>query len=395
MPITSFQKPSSEPRGFSGEVRSRAPRNAGSHSIFLNLCRLLIILALLACGLVSIRLVMAGDTSVVLPLGDDFIVVPLTDRMSPSQDLTPTGFDYVRKNERILTGFPVGHNLPKATNQLFYNLELDGYGGLPFGSCLRRGYLLDNTNSTKAVCTANENRDLMRVWANRNPNLKNVLLKNMTIKNAFRTYNVVDGEVVTNSGDLPHTDAFQMYYSGRSEEDPDWLGIQDTVIKNSDNSLMITGGSKFDGAVYQNLHTLCDTEFAEDDRRRHENDARHFFPDEEVRPSYSCTNSITFHSVVPATVWLIDVKAGTQGDSGIQILNELAPVIAVGAESQGWRILTREDRGKPIQPHPNVRHYPTIEAALALESRPPFIALSCSGWANPPANCESRLGYLN
>jgi len=55
---------------------------------------------------------------------------------------TAQTFEYELGGARILTGFPIGHGLPAVSNQLFYNLFLDGYGGLPFGSCLRRGYLL-------------------------------------------------------------------------------------------------------------------------------------------------------------------------------------------------------------------------------------------------------------
>ena len=364
---------------------------------YLKALQLIPIVALLVIAEVNAQ-------SIVVPLEEDFYVIPIkavdpdsdgAEPIAPMAPSAPLGFDYVRKNERILTGFPIGHNLPMASNQLFYNLELDGYGGLPFGSCLKRGYLMDDADATKVTCSENENKDLMRVWANRNPNLKNVLLKNMTIKNAFRTYNAVDGEVVTSSGDLPHTDTFQMFYLGSSEENPDWLGVQDTIIKNSDNSLMITGGGRFKGGVYQNLHTLCDSEFVEDDTRRVINDYTEFLPDQDVPVSQSCTNSITFYSDVSSVVWLIDIQPGRDGSSGVQILNQLGPVIAVGAEAQDWSILTRAQRGQPLTAHPNVRYYPSIEAALQAESRPPFIEYSCSGWLNPPVGCETRLGYFN
>ncbi len=329
----------------------------------------------------------------VIPLDDDFFVIPITSAANTG-GIMPSGFDYVRQNEQILTGFPIGHNLPLSSNQLFYNLELDGYGGLPFGSCLTRSYLMDNNDPNKDLCAANENRDLMRVWANRNSDLKNVLLKNMTIKNAFRSYNVVDGDVVTSSSGLPHTDTFQMFYLDSSEEDPDWFGIQDTIIKNSDNSLMITGGGRFKGAVYQNLKTFCDSEFFNDDAQRVANDYAQFAPTQDVPTNYGCTNPLSFASFVAADVWLIEVRSGNDGTSSIQISNQAGPVIAIGTDSGNWEILTRDQNNKLVS-HPNVIYYASIEAALEVESRPPFIEYSCAGWSNPPKGCENRLGYFN
>jgi len=216
------------------------------------------------------------SAQIVIPLDEDYFVIPVSKNASTGIGAQPTGFDYVRANENILTGFPLGHDLPNATNELFYNLSLDGYGGLPFGSCLRRGYLLNDSDPNKEICTNNENRDLMRVWGNRNPNLKNILMKNMTIKNAFRTYNIVDGDVVTTPSALPHTDTFQAFYLSSASENPDWLVIQDTLIKNSDNSLMISSRTPFKGAVYQNLSTDCDDEFRADTKTRNINDHNHF-----------------------------------------------------------------------------------------------------------------------
>jgi len=300
-------------------------------------------------------------------------------------------FEFEMSGREVLTGFPVGHDLPKARNHLFYNLRLDGYGGLPLGSCLRRGYLLPSSDPNAELCTANENKDLMRVWDNRNPNLKNVVLKNMTIERAFRTYNLVDGEVVKASRELPHVDTFQTFYTGRSQEDPDWLVIQDSIIKNSDNSLMISGGSRFDGVVYQNLHTSCESGFTMDSRARIINDYAHFQPDNDDFSRFSCGNQMTFGSDQPAIVWLVDVQ--TSSGASIRINNKNAAVIAVGSDAESYRIKTRNAQRRLVD-HSNVRRYASLEAALQSETRPPMIELSCAGWANPPTNCESRRGYL-
>jgi len=301
-------------------------------------------------------------------------------------------FDYELSNQQILTGFSVGHDIPRTTNHLFYNLELDGYGGLPFGSCLRRGYLLPDSDPNKELCTANENKDLMRVWGNRNPDLQHVLLKNMTIKNAFRTYNVVDGDVVQNSRALPHTDTFQAFYSGSAQEDPQWLAIQDSVIKNSDNSLMIFS-TRFAGILYQNLITACEAEFVQDGQQRILNDHAEFTGN--TNPSlFVCGNNTTVGTSKAAPVWLVNVLPSS-GAGRIGVTNENARVVVVGNQEGDYRITTR-DANRRVVPHPNVRYYPNIEAALAAESsRPPFMELSCAGWATPPANCEDRRGFLD
>jgi len=339
-------------------------------------------------------------------LGTEFFVIS-TGTSSNNGALDFSSFDYQRKNERILTGFPIGHNLPKAKNELFYNLELDGYGGLPFGSCLYRSETLGQTfggitrNYSVAeseVCVANENQDLMRVWANRNPNLKNVLLKNMTIKNAFRTRNVVDGTIVKTSSALPHTDTYQSFYVGSSVERPDWIVIQDSLIKNSDNSLMVNGGGRFKGAVYQNLATGCDQAFKNDTRERAKNDYRAYISSNEAEVEqnaggrFSCSNAMGFSTQEQAPVWLIGVKVNR-----VAITNNGAPVIVIGGETSNNQPLrvTMRDANRRIVEHNNVQRYDSIEAALRDHARPPYIEFSCTGWQTPPRGCETRRGYLN
>ena len=347
--------------------------------------------------------------AVVVPLDDGFYVIP-TQRSTQ----TPSGggfnfssFDYQRKNERILTGFPIGHDLPKATNQLFYNLELDGYGGLPFGHCLYRSETIGSTISgvtrhyssqEQRYCVANENRDLMRVWGSRNPNLKNVLLKNMTIKNAFRTRSVVDGTIVETSSALPHTDTFQSFYTGSSLEHPDWLVIQDTIIKNSDNSLMIHGGGRFKGAMYQNLETGCDQAFRDDTRERAKNDYRAYISTNEsevesnASGNHPCSNSMTYSSNEFSPLWLINVRVAS-----VIVTNNEAPVILIGGRSSSGEPVrvTMRDSQRRIVAHSNVQSYASIEDALKDHSRPPYIEMSCSGWRSAPNACETRRGYLN
>jgi len=232
----------------------------------------------------------------------------------------------------------------------------------------------------------------MRVWSNRNPDLKHVLLKNMTIKNAFRTYNVVDGDVVQNSRSLPHTDTFQAFFSGSAQEDPEWLAIQDTIIKNSDNSLMIFS-TRFAGILYQNLITGCDSEFVEDGQQRILNDNAEFTGNTD--PSlFVCGNNTTIGTSKAAPVWLVKILP-SGGAGRVGVTNQNARVVVVGIQEGDYRITTR-DADRRVVTHPNVYYYPNIEAALAAESsHPPFMELSCAGWATPPANCENRRGFLD
>lgn len=351
-------------------------------------CRLVIVV------LSIVALLLPTQAQVIIPVEDRFVVIPFDLDSSTTPSTTPvinepSGFDFVLSNQQILTGFPIGHNLPEATNELFYNLLLDGYGGLPPGSCLQRGYLLSDSDPNKAICTANENRDLLRIWANRNPNLKNVLVKNLSIMNAFRTYNVVDGTIVTSSAALPHTDTFQSFYGSSPQEDPDWFVLQDTYIKNSDNSLMISA-TPFKGAVYQNLQTGCDDHFRQDSKTRNVNDHLVFDPSGTPGGDNPCSNTVSFGSSEVAPLWLIDVQSGGQ----ISVSNGNAQVIVIGDDNRELNINTRNSSNSLV-PHPEVRYYSSIEIALLTEERPPYIELSCSGWANPPAGCESRIGFLN
>ncbi|WP_395373426.1 hypothetical protein [Marinicella sp. W31] len=304
-------------------------------------------------------------------------------------------FENERSHEQILTDFPIGHNLPAVENRIFYDLYLDGYGGLPAESCLRRGYLMDINDPTTELCTANENKDLMRVWGNRNPDLQHVLLKNMEIKNAFRTYNVVDGTVVEQSRDLPHTDTIQIFFGGSAMEDPEWLVIQDTIIKNSDNSLMISGGTKFKGYVYQNLRTFCESWFLDDKHQRKVNDQQTFFPDDDPPTFGNCTNAMGASSEFPAKIWLIESYPGDSPAGRVGVKNQNETVFVIGTNWQTLRVTTRSSSNQVIT-HPNVKRYRFIEDAIADgNTAPPFISLSCAGWQTPPDNCESRQGFLN
>lgn len=301
-------------------------------------------------------------------------------------------FENELSHEQIYSDFPIGHNLPAVANRIFYNLYLDGYGGLPLGSCPKRSYLMDIDDPTRQVCEANENKDLFRVWAGNNPLLQQVLLKNMTIKNAFRSYNTVDGVIVIQPNQLPHTDTFQAFFGGSSVEEPEWLVIQDSLIKNSDNNLMVTGNMRFKGFLYQNLTTSCDQWFLDDVSTRVINDYKEFNPGEIPSPG-GCRNAMGASSSEAAPVWLVESYPSNSMTGRIGVSNQGAEVVVIGANWQSLRVTTRNQNNQIVD-HPNVHRYRYIEEALkGPHQRPPFLHLSCAGWRQSPLNCESHRGF--
>lgn len=313
-------------------------------------------------------------------------------------------FGWERSFEDIKTGFAVGHGIPDIENKLFYNLRLDGYGGLPYGSCLKRASFMADSDPTKAICAANENQDLLRDWSQwySRPDdvgtsvYKNVLIKNVEVKNAFRTFNAIDGVIVKTFYDLPHTDTFQAYYGGGAEKNSQWMVIQDSSFKNSDNSLMIIGNVFYRGFVYQNLKVSCDAEFGNDAHTRVINDYALNNLGAAPESFYYCTNLMQTGSINPATAWLIEVDPA---DKTVTVQTNGAPVIIVGSNKDTLNI-----RFWPAGTSAPVCRYATIEDALSDTNasvdgcgnyeRPPFIELSCAGWKNKPSECETRQGFL-
>jgi len=302
-------------------------------------------------------------------------------------------FKYARANEDVKNP-PVGHGLPSGvSNRLFYNLNIDGYQGLPPGSCLQRSQFMNSNDPQKATCARTENQDLLRNWsqAQNGVGFQNVLFKNLTVKNAIRTINAESGDL------LPHTDIFQTYYGGSSPEHPtaQWLAIQDSEFKNSDNSIMISGGNGAQrGVLYQNLKAgFCDAWFAKDAKARVDND---FINKGKTPPTsnfHFCTNSMMAQTLEKGNIWLINSEA-----SGSILANP----------NGGNLILIGSSRQQSFRQDVNIGqtcNYEFIEDALNDKNtlddgcgnfvKPPFIELSCSGWRKPPAGCETRQGYLN
>lgn len=306
-------------------------------------------------------------------------------------------FEYERASE-VANG-PVGHGIPddeNVKNRLFYNIIVDGYNGLPPGSCLERTYLMDDNDPQKALCAENENTDLFRDWTQGagHENLENVLFKNITAKNAFRTYNVIDGEVVQRSSDLPHVDLFQQHYGNAPEyqtTNPGWLVIQDAVLKNSDTGMTQIGGGPNIGVLYHNVRTACESWFVDDVYARVYNDQRtHGKPQSD--PAAICPNAL--RAGVDGDIWY--VESGRASGRKVTALAEGGDIVVVGSNYQSLEV-TVQSSGS------DVCRYRYLEDALSDNdasdgcgnfNRPPFLELSCAGWRNPPADCEDTRGYL-
>jgi hypothetical protein len=251
-------------------------------------------------------------------------------------------------------------------DRVAYDWTVDGYQGRPFGSC-----------RTAGVCS-NENLDLAHPsW--KDSALRHVLVKNWNLKNAFKT------------NPAPHVDVTQVLDS------PGWGGwfvVQDSMLKNSDDGIVQfqfgyqgTGGcaavagkprDAFGGVVLQNLTLGQDAAFVADCQ---------------ARGDTVCNQGNHMGSWNPGEGWLINYR--TNG-WGITLQQAWKKVVVVGnlpdlsfRTGDAYAFSTQQSctaapcsfAGRVFGP------YPSIEAAIAAgHAEPPFVRLSCSGWADP-RNC--------
>lgn len=256
-------------------------------------------------------------------------------------------------------------------DRIAYDWSFDGYEGRPFGSCLTAG-----------ACR-NENYDLAHpVW--KDGAYRHVLVKNWNIKNAFKT-NIA-----------PHVDVTQIL------DAPGWGGwfvMQDSTLRNSDDGIVqwqfgYNGGScgpyggkaqsEFGGVVVQNVTLGQDAAFNADCRARPGAGdgcgTGNFLgswngPNEGWFINYQTNGwAITLQQNWKKVVIvgnLPDFGFRTEGGSGIAF-----------ATSQTCSGSNCAFGGKAFW-------YPNIEAAIAAgHAEPPFVRLSCSGWADAK-NCSA------
>ncbi len=256
-------------------------------------------------------------------------------------------------------------------DRVAYDWSRDGYEGRPYGSCLTRG-----------ACGL-EDQDLAHpVW--KDGAYRHVLVKNWSIKNAFKT---------TLS---PHVDVTQVLDS------PGWGGwfvVQDSTFRNSDDGLVQwqfgyasntcpayqgKAQNEFAGVVVQNVVLGQDPAFNNDCLAR-------------PGASDGCnTGNFLGSWNGPNVGWFINYQTNGwritlqqqwekviivgnvpdfsfRADGGTGIAFSTAQTCTSGPCSFGGRVFGP---------------YPSIEAAIAAgHAEPPFVRLSCSGWADSK-NCS-------
>lgn len=260
-------------------------------------------------------------------------------------------------------------------DSLLYGFVIDGYVGRPLGSC-----------RTSNSCPEYANTDLMHpVW--KDGGFRHTLIKDVHVKNAFK-----------NTSD-PHVDLLQTLdapgYNG-------WIVIQDSEFWNSDDGhlQMQSGGSGdmrpstmggqsrtvFGGAVFQNVKLHQQSAFNADCVARGTN-------------SDGCGLGNYYGSNDPGTTWLINYDFGNvpitlqQTHDKVVLVWSLpgsAPTLQFRGSTPGFNFSTNSPcTGSPCSYSNRVwGPYDSIEDAIAAgHDEPPFVRLSCSGWASPPAGC--------
>jgi hypothetical protein len=258
---------------------------------------------------------------------------------------------------------------------LFYDTVYDGYNGANPPHCRSYG-ACGGTN------------DLVQIWSE--SNLRYVLFKNVTIKNAFRS-----------SGEQ-HMDNLQTF---KAVDFGGWIVLQDTTVKNSDDenlqlgSMNSTGtywndstqcesGANMGGLVLQNVTVAQEPAFIADCTAR--------------KGGGYCGGVNGIQSDNPIDVWLVNVYFSSgvfsfyETGGPVILIGTLPPVNWVSGRFNGRRYYydsieealaaTRNScLALPASEHPD-----GCNAADFPHQRPPFINLSASGWngtapTGPPA----------
>ena len=255
-------------------------------------------------------------------------------------------------------------------DRVAYDWTVDGYEGRGPGSCLTRG-----------ACPNFEDRDLAHPsWSN--SNFRHVVVKNWNIQNAFKTTIP------------PHVDVTQVLDSPGFGG---WFVIQDSVLRNSDDGIVqlqfgyttsdcaaFEGRAKrdFAGMVLHNVDIGNDSSFIADCQTR---------PGDSV-----CVQGNTVGSWNgPNEGWFINVQNDGwplrlhQNWEKVVIVGNM-PELTFRTSPAAFAFSTDNSCiGNPCSYGNRVfGPYPNIEAAIAAgHTEPPFVRLSCSGWADP-SNCE-------
>lgn len=259
-------------------------------------------------------------------------------------------------NARVLGTHNTACKNAGGCNYLFWNVRADGYAGRPPGSCL-----------TPGQCPEMEDQDVGHIWGSGKE--KTVLIHGVELKNAFKVRHD------------PHVDTLQIFQGGHNAGR--WPAvIQNTILRNSDDQILLTGNMTLHTLVLQNVLIEEEQWFENDCKAR----AKLWAPLHQA-----CAANNVIGSTAPVVVWLISLrKLGPT--PALALATNVARAIVIdsleddGSNGGAWKRHRTQFRG-------TVAHYASIEDALAAgETEPPFLEASCSGWLIPPVGCSSTLG---
>jgi hypothetical protein len=268
-----------------------------------------------------------------------------------------------RPDEGEITGCTPG-------DRVLYDWTRDGYEGRPLGSCLAKG-----------ACQFEDDDLAHPVW--QGGAYRHVLVKNWNLKNAFKT------------SSPPHVDVTQTLDS------PGWGGwfvMQDSTLKNSDDGIVQwqfgyqgnscpayqgKDASEFGGVVVQNVTLGQEPAFVADCLARNSR----------IGTDAVCNQGNYLGSWNgPNVGWFINYQTNGWGITLQQSWNKVVvvgnlPDFSFRTGSYGFATMNTCTNGPCSFGGRVFGPYPNIEAALAAgHAEPPFVRLSCSGWANP-RNC--------
>lgn len=257
-------------------------------------------------------------------------------------------------------------------NQTFFEWDQDGYNGTkPTGSSC-------TTASSCGQGPKGAGSDLTHIWVNMRA--KSILWKSLLIQNGWKTC-----PNCTSSSENPHVDNLQVW--GQGNELFQYLVIQDTIFRNSDDQMMHSSqvqenGGDVKAVVLQNVVFEQQPLYQQECAARA---ARYPAMDNGCSGGPLRVPNNGAKNTQQWDIWLIKVRSplAIQGGScpGACMTNR---VILVDTPSA---VFSRANHTGTLVT------YTSIEQALAAgEKEPPFLRLSCGGWASPPAGCVSAPG---
>jgi hypothetical protein len=144
--------------------------------------------------------------------------------------------------------------------------------------------------------------------------------------------------------------------------------------------------------LYHNVRTACDAWFRDDATQRAHND-QETFGKPISDPAAICPNQLRA-GYTSGDAWYVE---SMREDGGKVTANAAGDIVIVGSNYNTLEVSLQSSES-------DICRYRYIEDALndtdtsdgcGNFERPPFLELSCAGWRNAPAGCETTRGYLD